>query len=60
VVDIGEWEKIFHGSSRNGPEYLGHRNYRQEDLDVPTVTRFPQKLNEEQNSFGGQSTGTGI
>ncbi|MDR0599958.1 MAG: cell division protein FtsZ [Treponema sp.] len=48
VVGFEEWDKIS-GRGRGRAEYLSLRNYhyRREDLDVPTVMRFPVEPEEK-------------
>jgi cell division protein FtsZ len=41
VVSTDEWNSFVNRSSRTKPDYLAHRNYQDENLDVPTVYRFP-------------------
>jgi cell division protein FtsZ len=41
VVTSDEWNSFVNRSSRSKPDYLAHRNYQDENLDVPTVYRFP-------------------
>jgi cell division protein FtsZ len=41
VVGIDEWNSFTNRSSRTRIDYLAHRNYQNDDLDVPTVMRFP-------------------
>jgi cell division protein FtsZ len=42
VVGLEEWNSFTSRSSRSSRiDYLAHRNYKNEDLDVPTVMRFP-------------------
>jgi cell division protein FtsZ len=43
VVGLEEWNSFTSRSSRSKIDYLAHRNYKEEDLDVPTVMRFPEK-----------------
>jgi cell division protein FtsZ len=43
VVGIDEWNNITNRSSR-ARDYLAHRNYDNDDLDVPTVMRFPVEI----------------
>jgi cell division protein FtsZ len=40
-IDIEEWKTFTNRAARAQPAYLSHRNYQAEDLDVPTVMRFP-------------------
>ena len=47
VVGLEEWNSFTTRSSRNKIDFLAHRNYKEEDLDVPTVMRFPDKGNLE-------------
>jgi len=44
VVDIEEWNSFTRRSTRNRTDYLAHRNYKDEDLDVPTIMRFPAEI----------------
>ncbi|MDR2552451.1 MAG: cell division protein FtsZ [Treponema sp.] len=46
-VAIEEWNSFTSRASRKRTEYLSHRNYHQEDLDVPTVMRFPVEPEEK-------------
>lgn len=41
TISKEEWDDITNRSSRTRVDYLAHRNYQNEDLDVPTVMRFP-------------------
>jgi len=41
VLTIDEWNNVTNRSSRTKPDYLVHRNYQEENLDVPTIYRFP-------------------
>ncbi|MCL1812149.1 MAG: cell division protein FtsZ [Treponema sp.] len=43
VVGLEEWHSFTTRTSRNRADFLAHRNYKEEDLDVPTVMRFPKK-----------------
>jgi len=43
VVGLEEWNSFTSRSVRNRIDYLAHRNYKDEDLDVPTIMRFPEK-----------------
>ena len=43
VVGLEEWKSFTTRSTRNRADYLAHRNYKDEDLDVPTIMRFPDK-----------------
>jgi len=44
VVGLEEWSSFTSRSARNRVDYLAHRNYKDEDLDVPTVMRFPAEI----------------
>ena len=44
VVGLEEWNSFTSRSVRNRIDYLAHRNYKDEDLDVPTIMRFPEKI----------------
>jgi cell division protein FtsZ len=58
VVGFEEWNSFTNRSSRNRMEYLALRNYRQEDLDVPTVMRFPMEAEKTEKTLEqGQSAG---
>jgi len=41
VLSYDEWNSVTNRSSRAKPDYLAHRNYQEENLDVPTIYRFP-------------------
>ncbi|MDR2701348.1 MAG: cell division protein FtsZ [Spirochaetaceae bacterium] len=41
VLTYDEWNNVTNRSSRTKSDYLAHRNYQDENLDVPTVYRFP-------------------
>jgi len=41
VLTSDEWNSFVNRSFRPKPDYLAHRNYQDENLDVPTVYRFP-------------------
>jgi len=42
VVSTEEWNTFTNKASKGGrANYLAHRNYPNEDLDVPTIKRFP-------------------
>ena len=43
VVGLEEWNNITARSSRCRVYFLAHRNYKEDDLDVPTIMRFPEK-----------------
>jgi cell division protein FtsZ len=45
-VAIEEWNSFTTRAARAQP-FLSHRNYQSEDLDVPTVMRFPLERNAE-------------
>jgi cell division protein FtsZ len=45
IVGLDEWNS-FTNSSRKRIDFLGLRNYKNEDLDVPTVMRFPAEQPE--------------
>ncbi|QQO07403.1 cell division protein FtsZ [Breznakiella homolactica] len=47
-IRYDEWKQFTERSSRRPAEFLSHRNYREEDLDVPTVIRDP-KYSVERN-----------
>ena len=47
VVGLEEWNSFTSRSSRNRVDYLAHRNYKDEDLDVPTIMRFPVELEKK-------------
>jgi cell division protein FtsZ len=40
-INYGDWEKIRERSKRPG-DFLSHRNYQEDDLDVPTIIRDRQ------------------
>ncbi|MCL1815414.1 MAG: cell division protein FtsZ [Treponema sp.] len=44
VVGLDEWSSFTSRSARNRIDYLAHRNYKDEDLDVPTIMRFPAEM----------------
>ncbi|GHV85706.1 cell division protein FtsZ [Spirochaetia bacterium] len=46
VVGLEEWNSFTSRSARR-TEFLAHRNYQSEDLDVPTVMRFPVEAMEK-------------
>jgi cell division protein FtsZ len=48
VVGIEEWNTFTSRSARSRPDYLALRNYQHEDLDVPTIMRFPQDPEKEE------------
>jgi cell division protein FtsZ len=48
VVGFEEWGTFTNRSARTRPDYLALRNYQQDDLDVPTVMRFPQETGKEE------------
>ena len=43
VVGLEEWSSFTNRTSRNKIDFLSHRNFKDEDLDVPTVMRFPER-----------------
>ena len=47
VVGLEEWNSFTSRSSRNRVDYLAHRNYKDEDLDVPTIMRFPMEMEKK-------------
>jgi cell division protein FtsZ len=51
-INYGEWEKIRERTKRPA-DFLSHRNYHDDDLDVPTIIR------ENQFDPGERKTGTG-
>ncbi|MDR2661921.1 MAG: cell division protein FtsZ [Treponema sp.] len=48
VVGFEEWNTFTNRSGRIRPDYLALRNYQHEDLDVPTIMRFPQEPGKEE------------
>jgi len=55
TVSPDEWSSFTNRSSRVRNDYLAHRNYQNEDLDVPTVMRFPfEETNTVCNSGLGE------
>jgi cell division protein FtsZ len=47
VVGFEEWNAFTSRSNRIKSDYLALRNYQHEDLDVPTIMRFPQEAGKE-------------
>ena len=46
VVGLEEWNSFTSRTSRSRVDFLTHRNFKDEDLDVPTVMRFPEPTAE--------------
>ncbi|MCL1928459.1 MAG: cell division protein FtsZ [Treponema sp.] len=42
VVGLEEWHSFTTRTSRSRVDFLAHRNFKVEDLDVPTIMRFPE------------------
>ncbi|MDR0624568.1 MAG: cell division protein FtsZ [Treponema sp.] len=48
-INYGDWEKIRERSKRSG-DFLSQRNYREDDLDVPTIIRDRKFVSDEEAS----------
>jgi cell division protein FtsZ len=46
TVTAEEWSEMTNRSSKTRVDFLVHRNYQHEDLDVPTIMRFPVAVGE--------------